>query len=34
MNNGLRLRDLDYVDIGALHEPAHLVPVMINSLLF
>jgi len=32
--DGLRLADLDYIDIGALHEPAHVVPVTIKSLLF
>jgi ethanolamine utilization protein EutA len=32
--DGLDLRDLDYVDIGAVVRPAGVVPVVIKSLLF
>ncbi len=32
--DGIRLRELDYVDLGAMIEPAHVVPVVIKSLLF
>jgi ethanolamine utilization protein EutA len=32
--DGLKLQDLDYVDIGEMVEPAHVVPVVIKSLLF
>lgn len=32
--DGLRLQDLDYVDLGTVHEPAGVVPVTIKSLLF
>jgi ethanolamine utilization protein EutA len=32
--DGLRLREFDFVDIGALIRPADVVPVVIKSLLF
>ena len=32
--DGLDLRDLDYVDIGAVVRPAGVVPVVIKSLIF
>jgi ethanolamine utilization protein EutA len=32
--DGLELRDLDYVDIGAVVRPAGVVPVVIKSLIF
>jgi len=32
--DGLELRDLDYVDIGAVVKPAGVVPVVIKSLVF
>lgn len=32
--DGVRLEQFDYVDIGALIEPAHVVPLVIKSLLF
>ncbi len=32
--DGIALRELDYVDIGRMIEPAHVVPVVIKSLLF
>lgn len=32
--DGIQLQELDYVDIGELVEPAHVVPVVIKSLLF
>jgi len=32
--DGLDLRDLDYVDVGAVVRPAGVVPVIIKSLLF
>jgi ethanolamine utilization protein EutA len=32
--DGIELRELDYVDIGAPLEPADVVPVVIKSLLF
>jgi ethanolamine utilization protein EutA len=32
--DGLELRDLDYVDIGAVVQPAGVVPVIIKSLVF
>ncbi len=32
--DGLTLRDFDYVDVGAILEPAGVVPVVIKSLLF
>ncbi|HKW78528.1 MAG TPA: ethanolamine ammonia-lyase reactivating factor EutA, partial [Candidatus Limnocylindria bacterium] len=32
--DGLELRDLDYVDVGAVVRPAGVVPVVIKSLVF
>lgn len=32
--DGLQLRELDYVDVGELIEPAHVVPVVVKSLAF
>ncbi len=32
--DGVQLQELDYVDIGTVVEPAHVVPVVIKSLLF
>lgn len=32
--DGVKLQELDYVDIGKRVEPAHVVPVVIKSLLF
>ena len=32
--DGIQLRELDFVDIGELIEPSHVVPIMIKSLLF
>jgi ethanolamine utilization protein EutA (predicted chaperonin) len=32
--DGLELRDLDYVDVGAVVKPAGVVPVVIKSLVF
>jgi len=32
--DGVQLRELDYVDIGALLDPPGVVPVVIKSLLF
>ena len=32
--DGLALRELDFVDIGAVLEPSRVVPIMIKSLLF
>ncbi len=32
--DGIALRELDYIDIGRIIEPAHVVPVVIKSLLF
>jgi ethanolamine utilization protein EutA (predicted chaperonin) len=32
--DGVQLKDLDYVDVGQLIEPAGVVPVVIKSLLF
>jgi ethanolamine utilization protein EutA len=32
--DGLELRDLDYIDIGAVVKPAGVVPVVIKSLVF
>ncbi|WP_157354236.1 ethanolamine ammonia-lyase reactivating factor EutA [Aromatoleum toluclasticum] len=32
--DGIQLRELDFVDIGEVIEPSHVVPIMIKSLLF
>ena len=32
--DGVQLKEFDYVDIGALIQPADVVPVIIKSLLF
>jgi ethanolamine utilization protein EutA len=32
--DGVQLQELDYVDIGEIVEPAHVVPIVIKSLLF
>ena len=32
--DGIQLRELDYVDIGEMMQPANVVPVVIKSLLF
>ena len=32
--DGIKLRELDFVDVGGLLEPAGVVPVVIKSLLF
>jgi len=32
--DGVKLQELDYVDIGRLMEPANVVPIVIKSLLF
>ena len=32
--DGLKLRDLDYVDIGEMIQPTGVVPVIIKTLLF
>ncbi len=32
--DGVQLRDLDYVDIGEVLQPAGVAPVVIKSLLF
>jgi ethanolamine utilization protein EutA len=32
--DGVRLQELDYVDIGQIVEPANVVPIVIKSLLF
>lgn len=32
--DGLELADLDFIDLGALVEPAHAVPVIVKSLIF
>ena len=32
--DGVQLRTFDYVDIGELIEPTHVVPLIIKSLLF
>jgi ethanolamine utilization protein EutA len=32
--DGVQLRAFDYVDIGELIEPTHVVPLIIKSLLF
>ena len=32
--DGIQLKQFDYVDIGELIEPTHVVPLIIKSLLF
>ena len=32
--DGVQLREFDYIDIGALIQPANVVPLIIKSLLF
>jgi ethanolamine utilization protein EutA len=32
--DGLQLVELDYVDVGELIQPAHVVPVVVKSLAF
>ena len=32
--DGIELKELDYIDIGALIEQTHVVPVVVKSLLF
>jgi ethanolamine utilization protein EutA len=32
--DGVRLSELDYVDVGRVVEPANVVPVVIKSLIF
>jgi ethanolamine utilization protein EutA len=32
--DGVQLRQFDFVDIGELIEPTHVVPLVIKSLLF
>src|SRR3990167_68210 len=32
--DGIQLREFDYVDIGEVIRPTHVVPVIIKSLLF
>ena len=32
--DGLQLVELDYIDVGELIQPAHVVPVVVKSLAF